>query len=186
MDETTVLFRPVGQEELDLIRGSDFTAFPPRLPEQPIFYPVLDEGYARLIARTWNARHNEIKVGYVTRFYVRKDYLSRYEIQTVGSSTHQEYWIPAGLCTKSRKCDSFSLRRSAYLRGLCVEMAVKRRDAKIKTEDRREDSSQKLPFCAKPTRGRLARVQRKHSWTNRSDRRVSERRMTVVRRAHEI
>ena len=38
MDETTVLFRPVGQKELDLIRESDFSAFPPRLPEQPIFY----------------------------------------------------------------------------------------------------------------------------------------------------
>jgi hypothetical protein len=95
MYETTVLFRPVGQEELDLIRASGFTAFPPRLPEQPFFYPVLEERYARLIARIWDARHNQIKVGYVTRFHVRKNYLSRYEVQTVGGSTHQEYWIPA-------------------------------------------------------------------------------------------
>ncbi len=95
MDQTTVLFRPVGQEELDLIRASNFTAFPPRLPEQPIFYPVLNEEYATQIARDWNAKHNEIRAGYVTRFHVRKDYLSRYEIQTVGGSTHQEYWIPA-------------------------------------------------------------------------------------------
>ena len=95
MEETTVLFRPVGQEELDLIRASDFTAFPPRLPEQPIFYPVLNEAYATKIARDWNAKHNDIKVGYVTRFHVRQDYLSRYEVQTVGDATHQEYWIPA-------------------------------------------------------------------------------------------
>jgi len=95
MDETTVLFRPVGQEELELIRERDFTEFPPRLPEQPIFYPVLSQEYAEQIARDWNAKRNKNKVGYVTRFYVRTEYLMRYEIQTVGGSVHQEYWIPA-------------------------------------------------------------------------------------------
>jgi hypothetical protein len=95
MDETTVLFRPVGQEGRDLIRTSDFTGFPPRLPHQTIFYPVLEEEYARLIARIWNSKYTKHKVGYVTRFHVRKDYLSRYEVQTVGGSTHQEYWMPA-------------------------------------------------------------------------------------------
>ncbi len=95
MPETTVLFRPVGQKEFDLIRESNFTAFPPRLPEQPIFYPVLNEHYATQIAREWNAKLNEDKVGYVTRFYVNSEYLRRYEVQTVGGSEHQEYWIPA-------------------------------------------------------------------------------------------
>jgi hypothetical protein len=38
----TVLYRPAGQAELDLIAGSGFTAFPPRLPGQPVFYPVLE------------------------------------------------------------------------------------------------------------------------------------------------
>ena len=93
MDETTVLFRPVGAKELELIRESEFTAFPPRLLEQPIFYPVLNEEYAVQIARDWNAKHDG--VGYVTRFRVRNEYLSRYEVQTVGSSLHREYWIPA-------------------------------------------------------------------------------------------
>jgi hypothetical protein len=93
MHETTVLFRPVGQKELDLIRESDFTAFPPRLPEQPIFYPVLNEEYAKQIAQEWNAKHE--KVGYVTRFYVKNEYLRRHQVQTVGGSVHQEYWIPA-------------------------------------------------------------------------------------------
>ena len=93
MDETTVLFRPVGAKELDLIRESEFTAFPPRLLEQPIFYPILNEEYAVQIARDWNAKHDG--VGYVTRFRVRNEYLSRYEVQTVGSSLHREYWIPA-------------------------------------------------------------------------------------------
>ena len=95
MDETTVLFRPVGQKELDLIRERGFTAFPPRLPEQPIFYPVLNEDYAEQIARDWNAKRNDARVGYVTRFAVRNEFLQRYEVQTVGGSVHQEYWIPA-------------------------------------------------------------------------------------------
>jgi hypothetical protein len=95
MDDTTVLFRPIGHEEFELIRQSDFTKFPPRLPEQPIFYPVLHEEYAIQIARDWNATRNSDGVGYVTRFRVRNEYLQRYEIQTVGGSIHQEYWIPA-------------------------------------------------------------------------------------------
>lgn len=95
MNKTTILFRPVGQKELDLIRASGFTAFPPRLREQPIFYPVLNEEYARQIARDWNAKHNSERIGYVTRFQVNSEYLERYEIQTVGGSIHQEYWIPA-------------------------------------------------------------------------------------------
>ena len=95
MEEITVLYRPVGSEELELIRQSGFNAFPPRLPEQPIFYPVLNEEYAVQIAREWNAKRNLNKVGYVTRFSVRNEYLKRYEIRTVGSSIHQEFWIPA-------------------------------------------------------------------------------------------
>src|SRR5262247_2468764 len=95
MNYTTTLYRPVGQKELDLIQELEYSAFPPRLPEQPIFYPVLNEEYAIQIARDWNAKYNEPKRGYVTRFQVRTDYLQQYEIKTVGSSIHQEYWIPA-------------------------------------------------------------------------------------------
>jgi hypothetical protein len=94
MEETTLLFRPVGQKELDLIRESEFREFPPRLPHQPIFYPVLNEEYATQIARDWNAKSEE-GVGFVTRFRVRTEYLKRHEVQTVGGSSHQEYWIPA-------------------------------------------------------------------------------------------
>lgn len=93
--ETTQLFRPVGQAELDLIKASGNKAFPPRLPEQPIFYPVLNEEYAAAIAREWNARREPDKVGYVTRFQVRTEFLQRYQVQTVGGTIHQEYWIPA-------------------------------------------------------------------------------------------
>ncbi len=95
-DETTTLYRPVGQSELDLIRASSFRRFPPRLPEQPIFYPVLNEQYATQIARDWNTRDAASGfVGYVLRFSVRNNFLDRYHVHTVGSSGHREYWIPA-------------------------------------------------------------------------------------------
>jgi hypothetical protein len=94
-EETTVLFRPVGQKELDLIRESGWTAFPPRLPSHPYFYPVLTEEYAAQIARDWNTKDPASGyAGYVTRFRVRTESLRRYEVRTVGSSLHQEYWIP--------------------------------------------------------------------------------------------
>src|SRR5215831_12670045 len=92
----TTLFRPVGLNELSLIWDSGMREFPPRLPHQPIFYPVLNEEYATQIARDWNTKDaNSGYVGYVTRFRVRKDLLARYTVQTVGSRIHQEYWIPA-------------------------------------------------------------------------------------------
>jgi hypothetical protein len=94
-NQTTTLYRPVGQQELDLIKNSSFCYFPPRLPEQPIFYPVLNEAYAVQIARDWNAKSNNPPVGYVTRFEVKSDFLNGYEIKVVGGSSHQEYWIPA-------------------------------------------------------------------------------------------
>lgn len=94
--ETTILYRPVGQAELDLIAASGFTAFPPRLPGQPIFYPVLSEAYATQIARDWNTKDSASGyAGYVTRFRVRADVAARYPVHTVGASQHQELWIPA-------------------------------------------------------------------------------------------
>jgi hypothetical protein len=95
MPEVTFLYRPVGQHELDLIRENGYGAFPPRLPDQPIFYPVLDEEYATEIARDWNAKYNSPKVGYVTRFAVSTEYLQRYDVHVVGRAHHREYWIPA-------------------------------------------------------------------------------------------
>src|SRR5258706_15503536 len=91
--QTVTLYRPVGPKELELIEASGWREFPPRLPEQPIFYPVLNEEYATQIARDWNVKDSG--VGYVTRFRVRKDFIARYQVRTVGNSTHQELWIPA-------------------------------------------------------------------------------------------
>ena len=91
--ETITFFRPTGVTELALIRDSGKRAFPPRLPHQPIFYPVCNEEYATQIARDWNAP--ESGAGYVTRFRVRAEFLQRYDVHQVGGSIHQEYWIPA-------------------------------------------------------------------------------------------
>ena len=94
--QLTTLYRPIGQAELDLIRASGFRCFPPRLPEQPFFYPVLNEEYATQIARDWNTKDEASGfVGYVLRFRVRTDFLSNYEAHTVGAAQHREYWIPA-------------------------------------------------------------------------------------------
>jgi hypothetical protein len=92
-DNTTVLYRPVGPEELRLIASNGYRAFPPRLPEQPIFYPVLNEAYATQIARDWNVKASG--AGYVTRFQLQTEFLKRYPIQIVGDATHQELWVPA-------------------------------------------------------------------------------------------
>jgi hypothetical protein len=94
--EATVLWRPVGQAELELIQASGWRAFPPRLAHQPIFYPVASEEYAVQIARDWNTKDAASgHVGYVTRFRVRSGFLARYPLQTAGARRHQEYWIPA-------------------------------------------------------------------------------------------
>jgi hypothetical protein len=92
-EDSTTLWRPVGPAELALIRTSGMRAFPPRLPEQPIFYPVLSEEYAVKIARDWNAPASG--KGYVTRFRVAKEFLSNYEVHEAGGKAHREYWIPA-------------------------------------------------------------------------------------------
>jgi hypothetical protein len=91
--KAVTLFRPTGEQELALIRDVGWRAFPPRLPDQPFFYPVLNEDYATQIARDWNTKNGGI--GYVLRFQVDANFLSRYTVQTVGTRIHQEYWVPA-------------------------------------------------------------------------------------------
>ncbi len=93
MTDTRTLWRPVGQAELDLIATSEYQRFPPRLPEQPIFYPVCNEQYAIEITEKWNARDQG--VGYVTRFEVKASFLADYQVEVVGGREHEEYWIPA-------------------------------------------------------------------------------------------
>ena len=89
-----ILYRPVGPKELELIAAAGFKAFPPRLPDQPIFYPVLNFDYAAQIARDWNSTGLQ-GAGFVTKFEVEQSYAEQFEVQTVGSRLHQELWVPA-------------------------------------------------------------------------------------------
>lgn len=90
---TKTLYRPVGPKELALIEESGWKKFPPRLPEQPIFYPVLNEEYAIQITRDWNVPASGS--GFVTKFEVNADYLVKFDVQNVGGPIHDELWIPA-------------------------------------------------------------------------------------------
>lgn len=89
------LYRPVGTGELELIEKSGYEKYPPRLPGQPIFYPVLNEKYAAEIAGQWNVKYNEDHRGYVTAFEIDDEYAGQFEVHVVGGRYHQELWIPA-------------------------------------------------------------------------------------------
>lgn len=93
MSTTVTLWRPTGKTELDLVAQSGWKKWPPRLPEQPIFYPVLNRQYATRITREWNVPAKGI--GFVACFDVQKSFLDRYPIQKVGGKDILEYWIPA-------------------------------------------------------------------------------------------
>lgn len=90
------LYRPVGAKEFKLIEESNFSEFPPRLPCQPLFYPVTNEKYAEEIAKRWNTNDaNSENKGYVTRFEINDSFAEKFEVHTVGASYHQELWVPA-------------------------------------------------------------------------------------------
>jgi hypothetical protein len=89
----TFLYRPVGPKELELIKESNWKKFPARLPEQPIFYPVLNEEYAIQITRDWNVP--AYGSGFVTKFAIKTDYISKYETHNVGGDIHNELWVAA-------------------------------------------------------------------------------------------
>ena len=78
-----ILYRPVGTKELELIKQSEYTKYPARLPEQSIFYPVL------------NAKYNDDHKGYVTKFEIDDEYFQHFDIHTVGASYQQEIWVLA-------------------------------------------------------------------------------------------
>lgn len=92
-ETTTILYRPTGPEELALVEATGFRRWPPRLPEQPIFYPVTNEEYAVEIAERWNVRDSG--AGFVTRFEVDRTFMDRYATHVVGARHHEEWWMPA-------------------------------------------------------------------------------------------
>lgn len=89
-----ILFRPTGLRELQLVLQRDLASWPPRLPDQPIFYPVTTARYAAQIAREWNTK-SDLRAGYVTQFRVDDAYVSQFERKIVGSREHEELWVPA-------------------------------------------------------------------------------------------
>ncbi|TGE14860.1 hypothetical protein E5J99_14465 [Hymenobacter elongatus] len=88
-----LLYCPIDQQELDLIAAANWLAFPPRLPEQPFFYPVLHAAYATQIARDGNVPYYGI--GYVVRFAVEADYAATFPVQNVGGPDQEQLWVPA-------------------------------------------------------------------------------------------
>lgn len=94
MQNTITLFRPVGAHELRLVADTGYQAFPPRLADQPIFYPVMNFEYAEQIARDWNTKRGDF-AGFVTQFEVDGEYAQRFPVQVVGGRQHEELWVPA-------------------------------------------------------------------------------------------
>jgi hypothetical protein len=76
--ETIIVYRPTGPKELLLVKNSGYKKWPLRLPEQPIYYPVTNEQYAREIASTWNVQDSGC--GFVCMFSVKREFIDRYAI----------------------------------------------------------------------------------------------------------
>ncbi|GGO35336.1 hypothetical protein [Deinococcus humi] len=94
--ETVTLWRPTSLHELQLVAQTGWQNWPPRLPDQPIFYPVLNRLYAEEIARDWNAKRNDPPIGFITEFEVQAEVAIQYKVQVVGTQDrHQELWVPA-------------------------------------------------------------------------------------------
>jgi len=96
--ENVTLWRPTGPAELALVEASGWRQWPPRLPEQPIFYPVLDEEYAAKIARDWNVKHSG--AGYVTRFKVLRSFLDQHQVHQVGGRPSSNTGSPPKTCLR--------------------------------------------------------------------------------------
>lgn len=91
-----ILYRPTGEKELQLVEDSGWKRWPPRLPDQPIFYPVTTFDYAEKIARDWNSSQPAPNnFGFVTKFEILEEMAAKYPIEDAGGKAHQEMWVPA-------------------------------------------------------------------------------------------
>jgi hypothetical protein len=104
MTATLTLWRPTGVRELELVKASGWKAWPPRLPDQPIFYPVLNEQYAIMIARDWNVPASG--AGFVTRFEIDAEFAQRYPVQQAGAATSSNCGYPQKNSTSSTDTSS--------------------------------------------------------------------------------
>lgn len=118
----TRLWRPTGPTELALVRDSDWRSWPPRLPDQPIFYPVMNRWYATKIAREWNVPSSG--AGFVTSFDVESEFLRRYEVQRVGGRDVLELWIPAEELAELNRHIVGTIRVETEFRAALTDMPV--------------------------------------------------------------
>ena len=91
--KTVTLYRPVNPAELDLIKQSFYIEFPPRLKGEPFFYSVMNEEYATQITKKRNV--SSYGAGYVLKFNIDADYISKFDVKTVGGEIHKELWVPS-------------------------------------------------------------------------------------------
>ena len=94
--------------ELEFVRQSGWHRFPPRLPEQPIFYPILDEAYAIEIARDWNAKY--LGTGFVRYFDVESEFLNGFTPWQVARIDANTGFLPSNW----RNSTTISLARSEF------------------------------------------------------------------------
>jgi len=94
---------------LKLVASTQYTSFPPRLPDQPIFYPVMNFEYAEQIARDWNTKSNSF-AGFVTQFEIDGEYAKQFPVQVVGGRQNEELWVPA------EELEEFNRRRTCRRR----------------------------------------------------------------------
>ncbi|HEX8350681.1 MAG TPA: hypothetical protein VF598_12025 [Hymenobacter sp.] len=90
---TILLCRLINQQELDVIAASGWLAFPPCLPEQPIFFFALGPDYATQLAHDEDRPHDG--VGYVVRFAVDADYVAQFPVQYATDRQQEGLWVPA-------------------------------------------------------------------------------------------
>jgi hypothetical protein len=120
---------------MGLVFDSGMSAFPLRLPNQPIFYPVLNQEYAEQIARDWNTREDDA-AGYVTQFQLPDSFSERYERHVVGGSIHEECWVPADELVEFNRgiLQPITVEAAFFgesFRGLvCAEAGLKGKDAR--------------------------------------------------------
>lgn len=123
------LWRPTGRAELDLVAASQWRSWPPRLPDQPIFYPVANRWYATRIAREWNVPAEG--VGFVTRFSVRRDFLARYPVRQAGGREVVEHWVPAEDLDEFNANIVGAIVREAEYRGPVADAEFDRAEAEL-------------------------------------------------------
>lgn len=119
------LWRPVGQNELAKIRATGMRAFPPRLPDQPLFYAVFGFDEAEEIARNRNSTRADHKfVGFVVCFELNDAYAVRFQPQQAGGKDLKELWVPASELTAFNDNIEGGIEIvAAYINGVRVQNA---------------------------------------------------------------